>query len=256
MMNKFSWFLVSSLISIFLFGCLERDLTFQIQYEKLEGLKTGSLIYFQGNKIGQVQKTSYRSQGDYLVDVKVKYDFKNAATVNSKFYISDDPVIAESKAIVVEQQQAGGAVIEKGAIVHGSVKEKPLQNVFTGIAQSIENAEDSLRSNYEKLQKSIIGTSQELSTQLEGALKDVSCQFDTLNKKVQDVPDSEAVRRLEQSVRQLADNLEKSTNDVHDKVKEQWVPALQEELDQLRERLKQSGREEEVDDAQRLIDEI
>ncbi len=255
-MNKFSWFLVSALVSIFLFGCLERDLTFQIQYEELQGLKTGSLIYFQDNKIGQVQKTSYRSQGDYLVDVKVKYDFKDAATVNSKFYISDDPVIAESKAIVVEQQQAGGAVIEKGAIVHGSVKEKPLQNVFTGIAQSIENAEDSLRSNYEKLQGSIIGTSQELSTQLEGALKDVSRQFDTLNKKIQGVPDSEEVRKLEQSVKQLVDNLEKSTNDVHDKVKKQWVPALQEELDQLRERLKQSGREEEVDDAQRLIDEI
>jgi len=57
-------------------------------------------------------------------------------------------------------------------------------------------------------------------------------------------------------VQQLVDNLKKSTNDVHDKVKEQLVPALQEELDQLRERLKQSGREEEVDDAQRLIDEI
>jgi len=129
-------------MSLFLFGCSERDLTFQIQYEKLHGLKTGSLIYFQGNKIGQVQKTSYRSQGDYLVDVRLKFDFKNAATINSKFYISDDPVIAKSKAIVVEQQQAGGAVIEKGAIVHGSVKEKEkvLQNVFSGIAQSIEIA--------------------------------------------------------------------------------------------------------------------
>jgi len=113
-----------------------------------------------------------------------------------------------------------------------------------------------LKFNYEQIQESIIGTSRELSTQLEGALKDVSRQFDTLNKKIQDVPDSEEVRRLEQSAKQLVDNLKKSTNDVHDKVKEQLVPALQGELDQLRERLKQSGREEEVDGAQRLIDEI
>ncbi|MCW5211047.1 hypothetical protein VU03_04930, partial [Desulfobulbus sp. N3] len=81
--------------------------------------------YFQDNKIGQVQKTSYRSQGDYLVDVKVKYDFKDAATVNSKFYISDDPVIAESKAIVVEQQQAGGALLKKEPSFTALLKRNP-----------------------------------------------------------------------------------------------------------------------------------
>lgn len=255
-MNKFSCFFLSLLISMFLFGCLERDLTFQIQYEDLQGLAIGNSIYFQGNEIGLVERISYRSQGDYLVDVRIKPDFKNAATINSEFYISDDPVNKGKKAIVVEQQQVGGAVIAKAAIVHGSVKEPPLQNVFSGITQSIEVAGDNLKFNYEQLQESILGTSQELGAQLEGAIKDISRQLNTLNKKIQDVPDSERVKRLEQSVKQLVDSLKESTNDVHDRVKEELVPALQRELDQLRERLKQSGREEEVEDAQQLIDEI
>ncbi|MCI5224654.1 MAG: MCE family protein [Candidatus Electrothrix sp. AR4] len=255
-MNKFICFFVSALISIFLFGCLERDRTFQIQYENLQGLKKENIIYFQGNEIGRVQNISYRSQGDYLVEVRIKSDFKNAATVNSKFYINDDLIIDENKAVFVEQQQAGGTVIDRGAIVQGSVQEGILENVLSGFMQQIEVAGDSIQFNYEQLRESLLNTSQELSVQLDGALQDVSRQLDALNKKIQAVPDSEEVRKLEQSVKQLVDSLGKSREDIHNQVEKELVPALQSEIDQLRERLKQDGREEEINDVQKMVDEL
>lgn len=249
-------FLIAALITMFLFGCIERDLTFQIQYAELQDLKTGNLIYFQGNEIGQIEKISYRSQGDYLVDARIKYDFNNAATVNSKFYISDDPVIAENKAVVVEQQQAGGTVIQRGAIVQGSIKQGVLQNVFSDITQQIETAGNSITSNFEKLKESMIDTSREISVQLEEALGSVSKQFDGLNKEIRGIPDSEEVKKLEQSVKQLVDSLEKTSKDTHEQVTKQVIPALQNEIDQLRERLKQNGREEEINEVQKMIDEM
>ena len=255
-MKRVTCFFVSALISFFLFGCFERDQTFQIQYEDLHGLKKENVIYFQGNEIGRVQNISYRSQGDYLVEVRIKSDFKHAATVHSKFYINDDPILAANKALVVEQQQPGGAVIERGALVQGSVQVGIVENVLSGFMQQIEVAGESIQFNYEQLRESLLNTSQELSVQLEGALQNVSQQLGVLNSEIQAVPDSEEVRKLEQSVKQLVESLGKSGEDIHNQVEKELIPALQNEIDQLRERLKQNGREEEMNDVQKMIDEI
>lgn len=255
-MNKLTCLFVSVFISIFLFGCLERDLVFQVQYEQLQGLKKDNLIYFQGNEIGKIRKISYRSQGDYLVDVNIQSDFKHAATVDSRFYIGDDSVIAGKKALIVEQQQAGGSVIERGAHVRGSVREGIVQHVLSGFIQEVGRAGDTIQSKFEQVKESLINTSQELSAQLQGALEDVSRQLDALNQQVQGIPDSEEVRKLEQSIQELADSLDKSADDVHRQMKNQLVPALQNELELLRERLQRVGREEEVDDVQKMIDKL
>ncbi|WPD21868.1 MAG: hypothetical protein SD837_16865 [Candidatus Electrothrix scaldis] len=255
-MNKLTCLFVSVLISIFLFGCLERDLTFQIQYEQLQGLKKDNFIYFQGNQIGKIQKISYRPQGDYLIDVSIQSGFKHAATVDSRFYIGDDPVIADNKALIVEQSQAGGTVIARGALVRGSVSEGIVQHVLSGFIQEVGRAGNAMQSKFEQVKESLVNTSLELSAQLQGALEDVSRQLDALNQQVQGVPDSEEVQKLEQSIQEFANSLNKSADDVHRQVENQLVPALQNELEQLRERLQRVGREEDAHDVQKMIDEL
>jgi uncharacterized protein YoxC len=176
--------------------------------------------------------------------------------VDSRFYIGDDPVIADNKALIVEQAQAGGTVIARGALVRGSVSEGIVQHVLSGFIQEVGRAGNTMQSKFEQVKESLVNTSLELSAQLQGALEDVSRQLDTLNQQVQGVPDSEEVQKLEQSIQEFANSLNKSADDVHRQVENQLVPALQDELEQLRERLQRVGREEDAHDVQKMIDEL
>ena len=176
--------------------------------------------------------------------------------MDSRFYIGDDPVIAKNKALVVEQPRVGGAVIARGALVRGSVREGIVQHVLSGFLQQVGRAGDTIQSKFEQVKESLVTTSHELSAQLQGALEDVSRQLDVLNQQVQGVPDSEEVRKLEQSIQELADSLNKSADDVHSQLKNQLVPALQKELELLRERLQRVGREEDARDVQKMIDKL
>lgn len=241
---------------LFLSGCLSRDLTFQIRYEQIFGLEKESSIYFQGNVIGQVRKVVYRSQGDYLVEVCIQSEFKNAVTSDSKFYIIADLANQQQKAILVEQQKPGGAIIKKGSIVKGSVKVGIIEDILKDFSQSMESAEKEIRMNLELLKQSLLKASEELNIQLEEALNNVISQLNHLNQEIEKVPDSEEIQKLEEFLKQLSDELKKAAGEVRDQVQKQWIPEVQKQLDKLRERLKEDGREKEIDNVQQRVNEM
>ena len=54
----------------------------------------------------------------------------------------------------------------------------------------------------------------------------------------------------------FAIELEQKEKETRDKIKREWLPKIQQELDKLREKLKQSGHEKEIQPLEKEVDRI
>lgn len=249
--------IIMLLTLLLLWGCLESALTFQVRYAEVSGLKQNDPVYFEQNQVGNVQKVSYTKQGDYLVDLSIAPEFKNAATVDSKFFIGNDQMTKQqSKAVFIEQERPGGALLEKGAIVQGAVKGGFLAEMMSGFRRNADAAGDEMNQAMQQLKESLNEASQQLDAELEGTLDDLSRQFHAFGEEMKKVPDSEEVKQLEDSIKQFADEFNRAQKDVRDHIQNEVLPQLRKELDQLRERLHEQGREEEIEEIDKQVEQM
>lgn len=242
--------------ALLLAGCFDSSLTFQLRYNQLSGLKQGNPVYFENNKIGQVEKISYTEKGDYLVDVQIATEFKNSTTEDSKFFIGPNPVEQQSMAVIIEQEKPGGAILKKGSIVEGSVKPGLLEGIVRSITKQSGVTEDEMRDTMQQLKESLNAISQQLDAELERTLEDLSARFQSFSEELQNVPDSEEVKKLEESIKQFRDEFNKAQKDVRDQIQNEILPQLQKEMDALRERLRRDGREDEIEVIDRQLVEM
>jgi len=256
MMRKLSSLHLVLLLMLLLPGCLNRSLTFQIRFQDLSGLQKNDIIYFQDNKVGLVHKVSYTKQGDYLADVSIKPEFVNTATVDSRFYIIDDPTESDKKAINIVQPVAGGKVLERGSVVQGSTWGGFFHDLLNGLTKHLDFAAHEGSKNLEKLKESLRESSIELDKQLESSLAELSDKLDSMQQELEKVPVEEEVRQIEKLVQQLIDELNRAEESVRLQIKDQWLPYLREELDRLRERMKRQGKEREYDRLQRQLERL
>lgn len=233
--------------SLFFWGCSESSLTFQVRFSEVSGLKKNDHVYLGRNEIGQVKKVTYTDQGDYLVEVKIAPEFKNAATESSRFYIEPAPSSVSAMAVIVEQKRPGGVVLENGTIVQGSVRAGYLDKIFEDLKKSAGKAEKDLNRALEDLKKSLGATSEKLDRNLETAIDDLSLRLDAFRDELGKVPDSQEVRQLEESFRQFADEFLKAQKEVQDHIRTEILPRFRLELEHLREQLKKQGREKEME---------
>lgn len=232
---------------LLLWGCWESSRNIQVRYADVAGLRQDDPVYFAGNSIGKVEKVSYTQQGDYLVDMSIAPEFKNAATVDSRFFIDIDPQDRQGKAVTILQERPGGEVLQKGAIVQGSVRTGFLDGMVSGIKRNATVIESELRRAMQQLEKSLKSTSLKLDKELAGALDELSRQLQTFGDEVNTVPDRQEVRQLEESIRQFAAEFFKAQKTVRDRIRDEVLPQLNRQLDQLREQLREKGREGEIE---------
>lgn len=240
-------------VFLMLWGCMQSSLTFQVRYPEVLGLKVQDPVYFQQNEIGKVLKISYTQQGDYLVELNIAADFKNAATINSKFFIENNPKIQHGKAMVIVQEKPGGKVLGGGAIVQGSVRPGLLDDMLSGLKRTATAAQFGLQEAMQQMDKFLKETSQKLDKEMAAALADLSRRLQTLSEEVKKTPDREEVKQLETSIQQLADAFSRAQKDVRDHIRDQLIPQVHKELDQLREQLHKEGRDGEIEEIDKQV---
>ncbi len=205
-------------------GWFSSDLNLKIRFDQINGLKSGERILFEENAIGKVTDVFYEKDGTYLVDVAINRDFKNAVTGNSRFFIVNDPSDPGSKAIEMITVKGEGRPLEDGAVVEGATRLSALL--------------DKMGDDFEK------------------TMADLKKRFKGFSEGLKEIPENKGIKRLQKDLDQLLEEMKRSGAAFRDKVQKDLAPRLQEEIDKLKDRLRELGREKEVEPLQTRMDEI
>jgi ABC-type transporter Mla subunit MlaD len=201
--------------AFFVAGCYEKELTFKIRFQEINGLKVEAPVIFEQNQIGKVIGITYTKEGAYLVDVVIAKEFTHAATGSSRFFIGRDPQDATRKTVEVVNLSKGGTTLEKGVTVEGSSRATALLDEFLG--------------------------------GMKDALKDLEGTLDEMTEPLRKIPESDEVRKLQKQMNDLMEALKQKGADAREKFQKEILPELQKKMDELRERLRKFGREKELD---------
>jgi hypothetical protein len=202
-----------SILAWTFFACKEGVLKIGIQYDELQGLEKGARVLFEENDIGRVTGVSYDSKGYYLVDVAIKKDFSGAATEYAGFFVIQDPGDVGRKAVEIVHTRKGGTPLESGAMVRGSTK----TSVFPGQA----------------------------GAQLGEGLESLKKGFEQFADDLKSLPQSEEWKRLQAELARLVEEMKRAGSSAQEMIQEDLLPKLQEEMEELRERLHEFGGEDE-----------
>ena len=239
-----------------LFSCQAGDLHFKIRFNEIMGLKSDDSLFFEGNSIGQVENVVYTKDGDYLVEVMIQPNFTNAATRDSQFYITTDPQTKGKKAIEIIQKKAGGEMLRDGETVAGLVKPTIFEEFLDHLQKEARRYQGQLDDDFERLKESLRHNFQRLGDGLEETLDDLSEQFKRLSEKMQQIPDSQEMKSLEQSLDRLAEEMTGSQEAIREKMKTEVIPEIQKRLNLLRENLEPHNRQDEIDSLDRQLNEM
>lgn len=82
---------------------------------------------------------------------------------------------------------------------------------------------------------------------LDRLVNDFSDQLHRLLKEIQKLPESEEYRRLQEELDRLAKEAKKGGKEAMDKLEKEILPKIRKELDELRKRLRELGKEKEIE---------
>ncbi len=205
----------ASVLLLAFLGCKEDVLNIKIRYDQIQGLEKGNRVVFERNHIGNIKDIFYSAEGKYIVDVVIKKAFANAAKDNSEFLIIDDPKGNNKKAIEVVATGSGGAILKDGSTLEGSMKStNDLDQLGDKIYEGLENVRKGIKEFIESL----------------GG-----------------IAESDEFKRLEGELKDLAEQMKHSGKSVHDKIQKELLPKIKEEIEELRKKLRELGRDEEVE---------
>ena len=203
------------LIYLFLIlSCQFQQAQVSVTFEELDGLSKKDRVIFDGNPIGNVTSLVYSQDGFYTAKLSIDQDFSHAVTEFSRFFITTDPDCVESIAVEVRLDHKGGVPLVNGAIVKG---------------ESVQNN---------------LGI--QLQEKLKSGLSFFKEKIEQFGQNIQKYPESDAYQHMQKMLEELAGEIEQKERQTRDKIKREWLPKIQREMDELRNQLKQLGREEEM----------
>ena len=71
-------------------------------------------------------------------------------------------------------------------------------------------------------------------------------KFEQFSQELRKVSESEAFKKLETELKDLAGEMEQSGKAARKEIEQQWLPRFKQELEKLKERLRKLGREDEL----------
>ena len=237
-------------------ACFDNSLSLQVRYADVMGLKQNDAVYFKENVVGKVEKVTYSQQGDYLVAIRLEADFKNAATVDSRFFIENDLKNPKNKVVTIIQEKTGGRVLAQGEIVDGSIRSGLLDQMLTTLNRTAVAAQAGLLQTVREVERSLAETSQKLDHHLSDALNHLSEKLQAFDDKARAIPNSQEVKQLEQAIRQFSEEFAKTHEAARERIRKDILPQLQRDIDHLRRQLQKEGRDKELEGIDRDVKEM
>jgi hypothetical protein len=215
---------IGAILMAAILGCSDGASEFQIRFSDVHGLRKGDPVYFEESAIGKVENVEYTDAGIFLVGVRISPEFASAATDASKFYIDVAPQKSEQRAIRVVQLETGGHPIENGSTVDGHTRYAVL---------------------YEQLAR-----------QFGKDIADLESGINAFLNELQGIPANEQIREIERQLDAIIADLGSMSREMKDKLENEILPLIKEQIEDLRKRLEGSGRGEALDPLDEKMDTI
>lgn len=239
-------------LSLFLAtGCRECDLTFHIRFNAISGLTKEAPVLFDGNRIGKVTGLRYTEKGNYIVDVSIEPNFRQAATTNSSYFIAPQQG-TKLQAVHIVQQQPGGTPVKVDATVEGTEPVGFLNGLLQELTDKTGAYQQQFEHSIEELQHSLESTANGLNRALTENLDEISRQLRRYSDEISKIPSQQEIDRLKESFNQLAEELQHAQSDIRRHITEDILPQLQRELNELRKRLKSRGDTKGLEEIEQL----
>ncbi len=205
-------------------ACHSGSIQINIRFDELLGLNQGSRVLFENKTAGTIETVHSNPNGTYSVRAEIDPAYRDAVTEYTQFRIVDDPAKTGRKAIQMVVLQTGGKKLPDGASVTGVSQEPDLG----------ARVQQEMQEGFEYFKK----------------------QVDEFTRGLKRVPESEEYHRLKKSLGELADEISRAGKQTGKKLKEQWLPRIERELEELKKELREQGREDEAKPLQEEMDRI
>jgi hypothetical protein len=205
----------SAVTTLVIVGCVGPTHNFKIRFNDIQGLRKNDRVFFDKTAIGEVKCIEYSDTGNYLVSVAVEDQFSFLTKDSSTFYIDSNPEIEEQKAIRITQVKDDGNIIEKNTIVEG-------QSKYVAIYGQIAN----------KFHKNFYVLESEVNEFIKG---------------LQNLSDSEQIKRIERQLDRILVEIENLSVEMKHKLETEILPRIKAQIEWLRRRLEEIGKEEKLE---------
>jgi ABC-type transporter Mla subunit MlaD len=215
---------VSLFIVFMVIGCRSNGTHLNVTYAHLSGLAPEDRVIVEGNKAGRVEEITYLKDGTYVVALQIDKGFSQALTDASAFHVVDDPDRQGHKAIEIRVSHTGGSLLADGATIAGASDGDRLEHLMK-------------------------------KTLMDG-IDYLAGRIDKLKRDIETIPDSEAYQQLERALEELGAELRRSEKAARERLKREWLPKLEQELETFKKRLRDSGREDEAKPLEEEVERI
>jgi len=243
-------------LSLLFFGCDKGPLRISVRYDTLGELRSNAQVYIEKTRIGHIETIISTEQGDYLVEVSIDPEHKGAATEHSRFFILDDPFDPDRKAIIIEQEPDRGKVLQNGSIVQGEKRQGVLGEFLRSLNKATEEASERIQESMRDFKESVSEGSRRLDEDLEITLGDIDSYFQEFGDSIDSYPNEEKLEQFRKSLDEFIEEFKSANNDLQNIIKNEVLPQLKRKLEELRNRLKDDGRNNEAEKIDHQINEI
>ena len=247
---------VTLILLVFLMGCKEQPLSFSVRYDTLGELKSNVPVYFEKTRIGHIEKIVSTDRGDFQVEISIVPEHKDKATTNSKFYILDDPFDSDRKVLVVEQDHPGGTGIIEGSIVQGEKSRGFLDQLMSNFKVSSKDASKKMQIAMRELKEDLKNSSKKLNGQMEKSLDDIDTYFQKFSNSIDSSLTEENLQDLESTLDDFVEQFNSLSEEIQNLIREEVLPQLRRNLEALRKKLEQEGREDDIDKIDQQLNQI
>ena len=193
-------------LSIVLAACGGGALDLNLRLDKDGGLKAGAPIVVDDAPVGQVLSVEPDPSGGVVAKLKIQSEFRDRATEDARFIVTKDPGHPETVRVELRPGRAGTPLLADGTTVQGSVESEaffPFRELLKGFTQGL------------------------------GTLRD---QVEQFRSQMQQLPQSKEGKQLKEQWERLQEDLKKAQEDAEDSVKQELIPKLQQQLEEIHKR--------------------
>jgi hypothetical protein len=217
------WSLQTFLFCGMLLACVG-GLQLTVLYDRTEGLKQNDPVLWNEQRIGKVQSVKQNGQDRASVQLQIRRDFREKVTDESRFLIQADPQRQGQSLVKMVNLSEKGNPLPSGTAVEGS----------TYLSLRLEGTKKGLEAWRNQLERELERWEEELSQ----------------------LPEREWYKELEGEIDYWLNELAQAGVETREYFREEVLPRLEESLRALRKRLRQFGKEKEVETLEVKLDRL
>ena len=205
-------------------GCIGGGLPITVLYDRTEGLKRDDAVLWKQQKIGKVLSVEQNGQDQASVQLQISKDFSDKVTDESRFVIQADLQWQGESFVKMVNLSEKGNPLPRGTKVRGS----------THLSLQFEKTERRLESMREQLARELERWEEELSQ----------------------LSENEWYKDLERGMDYWLEEFRQAGMETREYFKEEVLPRLEGTLRELRKRLRQMGKEKDIETLQVKLDKL